>query len=62
MSSIALVIIYALMLVFDAAVIGGTVWLIVERNWSAWWVLAAYLFAAGSNPKNMIVIWKGGAA
>jgi hypothetical protein len=44
---------YALMLTFDAALIGGTVYLIVQHNWSAWWLLAVALILDGSSPKKL---------
>lgn len=50
----ALVLIYALMLVFDAFVLGGCAYLIEFHHWSAWWMALAFLMAAGSNPKLLI--------
>jgi hypothetical protein len=37
---------YATMLAFDFAVLAGTAYLI-ERGWSAWWMLLALLIVAG---------------
>jgi hypothetical protein len=56
---IALILIYALMIVFDAFVLGGCVYLIVAHNWSAWWMLLAVLMAGGSNPKRLILAVNG---
>jgi hypothetical protein len=54
-----LIAIYFLMVVFDLSVLAGTVWLIAERDWSTWWMLFATFMCAGSNPKNMIRVWRG---
>lgn len=62
MSAAALIIIYACMLAFDLSVLAGTVYLIADRGWSAWWMLFAVFVCAGSNPRRMIATWKGGAA
>ena len=62
MSAAAFIIIYACMLVFDLSVLAGTVYLIADRGWSAWWMLFAVFVCEGSNPRRMIATWKGGAA
>lgn len=54
MNAIAVILIYLAMLVFDAAVLAGTVYLIITDGWSTWWMLAAVLICAGSNPKYII--------
>jgi uncharacterized membrane protein YhaH (DUF805 family) len=43
--------IYIGMLVFDAIVLIGTVLLIKDYDWSAWWMLLAVIMCTGSNPK-----------
>lgn len=55
MNPLALIIIYAVMCAFDFGVLAGTVWLIVERGWSAWWLPAAVIIMAGSNPRRLIL-------
>jgi hypothetical protein len=59
MNAAAIVLIYCGMLAFDAAVLGGTVYLIAERGWSAWWMLAAVIICAGSNPRRPIDAVRG---
>ena len=54
-----LIAIYAVMALFDISVLAGAAWLIAERNWSAWWMLFAAFMCAGSNPKNLIRVWRG---
>lgn len=58
MSAVALIAIYVSMLAFDAAVLAGAGYLIAERGWSAWWMLAAVIICAGSNPRNIIAAWR----
>ena len=62
MSPIAFIIIYACMLAFDLAVLAGTVYLIADLGWSAWWMLLAIFVCEGSSPRRLIATWKGGAA
>lgn len=47
-----IVAIYVSMLLFDITVLAGFLYLISEKGWSAWWLLAAYVFMMGSNPEN----------
>jgi hypothetical protein len=42
-----IVIMYVFMLAFDLAVLGGTTWLIVEHQWSKWWLAFAALLCTG---------------
>jgi len=58
MSALGLITIYIGMLLFDAAVLAGAAFLIAERDWSAWWMLAAFFICAGSNPKGIITAWR----
>lgn len=63
MSAAAVIAIYGLMLAFDFAVLAGAAYLIAERGWSAWWMLAAVIIDTGSNPRNLIALaQKCGAA
>lgn len=54
MNGIAIAAIYIGMLIFDATLLCATGWLIVQYQWSAWWILAAVFICAGSNPKYII--------
>lgn len=54
-----LILIYVAMLVFDAFIVAGTAFLVAEYDWSSWWFLIALFLCAGSNPKNMIRVWRG---
>jgi hypothetical protein len=62
MNAVALVLIYVGMLAFDAAVLGGTAYLVVKHGWSAWWMALAVLMAMGSNPRTVVVALKCGGA
>ena len=59
MSSIALITIYGLMLVFDAFILAGTAFLVSERGWSAWWFVLAVVMCAGSYPGKIMQIAMG---
>lgn len=59
MNPLAIILIYALMLAFDLAVLAGAVYLIVREGWSAWWTPVAIVICCGSNPKNMILAAQG---
>lgn len=59
MNPIALILIYAVMIIFDGGILAGTVWLIVEKDWSAWWLLAAVIIMSGSNPRRLILASQG---
>lgn len=50
----ALILIYALMLIFDAAVLGGFCYLIVAHQWSSWWMALVILVCSGANPRHFI--------
>jgi len=62
LNPIALIVIYALMLAFDLSVLAGTVYMIAREGWSAWWLLAAVLICAGSNPRRLILAAQGMSA
>lgn len=57
MNAAALIGIYVGMLVFDAAVLAGTVYLIGWKEWSPWWMVLAVFMCAGSNPRRLIAAW-----
>lgn len=42
---------YLGMIVFDLAVLAGSVWLITFHGWSAWWMVLTVVLCAGSNPR-----------
>lgn len=42
---------YTIMILFDLIVIVGTAYLIVNFDWSAWWMLVAVIICTGSNPR-----------
>lgn len=46
---------YTLMLLFDAAMLGGFAYLVDQRGWSAWWLAFAAVMMIGSNPQ---FLWK----
>jgi hypothetical protein len=54
MRELSVALIYIAMLVFDSAMVSGAIWLVITRDWSAWWILAAVFFCFGSNPKYLI--------
>ncbi len=54
MKPTAVFLMYIGMLVFDAAVLAGTAYLIADRGWSAWWMLVAVCICTGSNPRRII--------
>lgn len=54
MKPVAIFLMYIGMLVFDTTVLAGTVYLIEERGWSAWWVLAAVIIGSESSPRRII--------
>ncbi len=54
-----IVIMYIFMLAFDLAVLGGTVWLIVEHDWSKWWLAFSLLLCTGASPRSYINSRKG---
>ena len=58
MSTGAFILIYGMMLAFDLAVLAGTVYLISERGWSAWWMAFAFLMCMGSYPGRLMQIAK----
>ena len=58
MNNLTILAIYTAMLVFDFAVLAGAAYLIADRGWSSWWLLAAVLICAGSNPINILKAWK----
>lgn len=45
---------YVFMLVFDFAILAGTVWLIGWNGWSAWWMLLAVFLTESSNPHGFL--------
>jgi len=51
--------IYLTMVLFDIAVLAGTVWIITQYNWSVWWMALAVLMCIGSNPKYLIATTTG---
>lgn len=59
MNAIAVIALYSLMAIFDCAVLAGTVWLICERDWSAWWFLLAIMLMSGSSPRKIILASQG---
>lgn len=62
MNLFAAALIYWGMVVFDLAVLAGSVWLIGWHDWSGWWMLLAVLICAGSNPKYLIATATGNSA
>ena len=56
MSAGAFILIYGMMLAFDLAVLAGTAFLIAERNWSAWWMVFAFVMCIGSYPGKLMQI------
>lgn len=48
------VLIYFFMLLFDSAIIAGTVWLIGWQGWNPWWMALAMLLVGGSWPGPII--------
>ena len=54
MNGIAIVFVYIGMLLFDAAILAGTAFLIQDHQWSPWWMLFAFMMCVGSNPKTAI--------
>ncbi len=59
MIAIAVMVLYALMVVFDFSMLAGTVWLVYELNWSAWWFLLTILVISGSSPRKIILAMHG---
>lgn len=53
---------YLAMIVFDAAVLAGTAWLIGWHGWSAWWMVLAIMACLGANPKYLIATATGNKA
>ena len=49
---------YIAMLVFDAAVLAGFIYLIVEKNWSPWWFALALFIMMGSLPKTFLKFYQ----
>lgn len=47
------------MLLFDIAVLAGTVYLIQVHEWSAWWMLLAVLICGGASPARFIAKAEG---
>jgi hypothetical protein len=52
-------IMYIFMLAFDLAVLSGTAWLIVEHQWSKWWLAFSLLLCIGVSPSSYINPRKG---
>lgn len=59
MNPLALIAIYALMLLFDLSALAGAAYLVAREGWSAWWFLPVLLICAGSNPRRLILAAQG---
>lgn len=59
MNPIAVIVLYALMSVFDLPVLAGTAYLVAREGWSAWWFLVTIFICAGSTPRHLILAAQG---
>lgn len=52
MNAGAAVVVFLGVILYNLAIIAGAVYLIAERDWSAWWMLAAVFLLAGGSKAN----------
>jgi hypothetical protein len=59
MSGWTVFLLYAIMVLFDAFILAGTVWLVGWCGWSPWWFVVTILMCSGSSPSGVILAQQG---
>jgi len=49
-----LIVIYLIMVLLDAFYISGSVWLVVQKDWSGWTIVGAVFLCGITNPTRFV--------